>query len=117
MRYISDGDRKYIENKYHAHDGSFDPINRFAKYHHGYEFDPSTGFDDAEMDAALYKLYTDTVGEDHALIKAKAFALVLDNERIDASKNDYFFGIYNWSRPLANIFISEWNNEIFDSMP
>ena len=117
MLYISDADRKYIESKYHAQDGRFDPLDRFAKYHHGYEFDPSTGLDDAEMDAALERLYSETIGEDHALIKAMAFALVLDNERIDASENDYFFGLYNWSRPLSKHFISRWYDEVFDSMP
>ncbi len=116
MSYISDVDRKYIENKYHPLDGSFDPLNRFAGYH-GYEFDPATGLDDAKMAAALEKLYAETLGEDHALIKAKAFAFVLDNARIDASENDYFFGLYNWGRPLGKTFISRWYNEVFDSMP
>ena len=116
IKYISDTDRNYIENKYHSSDGSFDPLNRFGGYH-GYEFDASTGLDDTEMESGLEKLYSETRGEDHALIKAKAFEFVLDNARIDAPESDYFFGFYNWSRPLGKPFISRWYNEIFDTMP
>ena len=115
MKYISDIDRNYIENKYHRQDEDFDPFNRLA--YHGYEYDPSTGLDDAEMDAALEALYETVKNEDHALAKARGFAFVLDNARIDAPENDYFFGFYNWGRPLDRSFVSRWNREIFDSMP
>lgn len=98
MALISKEDREYIENKYHRQDEYFDPFNRLN--YHGYEYDASTGLDDAEMRAALESLYEETKTEPHALAKAKGFAFVLDNARIDVPANDYFFGFYNWARPL-----------------
>lgn len=115
MALISKEDREYIENKYHRQDEYFDPFNRLN--YHGYEYDASTGLDDAEMRAALEALYEETKTEPHALAKAKGFAFVLDNARIDVPANDYFFGFYNWARPLAKTFINKWNDEVFDSMP
>ena len=115
MALISKEDREYIENKYHRQDEYFDPFNRLN--YHGYEYDASTGLDDAEMRAALESLYEETKTEPHALAKAKGFAFVLDNARIDVPANDYFFGFYNWARPLAKTFINKWNDEVFDSMP
>lgn len=115
MQLIPAADRAYVENKYHRSDEPFDPHHRFN--YHGYEYDPSTGLDDEQMKQGLEKLYEETKGTDHALAKAKAFAFVLDNARIDQSPHDYFFGFYNWARPLGKTFISKWNNEIFSSMP
>ena len=115
MKYISDTDREYIENKYHRQDEPFDPTERFA--YHGYEYDASTGLDDKEMNEGLERLYEETRGMNHALIKAMGFAYVLDNARIDAPEKDYFFGLYNWGRPLSNPITKKWYNEVFDSMP
>lgn len=115
MKYISDNDRYYIENKYHRQDQDFNPFSRFE--YHGYEYDPCTGLDDEEMHKDLEQLYFDTRGMDHALIKAKGFAFVLDNARIDVSPNDYFFGFYNWARPLDSVFVRRWYREVFDAMP
>lgn len=108
MNLISLEDRAYIENKYHLQDGPFDPLNRFA--YHGYEYDPSTGLDDSAMHEGLCRIYEETRGLPHAVAKAKGFAFVLDNARINVSPNDYFFGFYNWDRPLEGPFISRLNN-------
>lgn len=115
MELISAVDRAYVENKYHRQDEAFDPHHRFN--YHGYEYDPSTGLDDEQMERGLEALYVETKGEDHAVAKAKAFAYVLDNARIDVSPHDYFFGFYNWARPLGKTFIAKWNEEVFSSMP
>lgn len=115
MLYISNADRHYIENKYHRQDAPFDPYNRLA--YHGYEYDPSTGMDDQQLHDGLENLYEETRAMDHALAKAKGFAFVLDHGRIDVSSHDYFFGFYNWARPLDKTFIQKWNREVFDAMP
>lgn len=115
MQYISDTDRQYIENKYHRQDEPFNPYSRFG--YHGYEYDPSTGLDDDEMSHALKALADETKGMDHALAKANGFAFVLDHARIDVSPKDWFFGLYNWSRPLGESFVNKWNREVFDTMP
>ncbi|MBR4961321.1 MAG: hypothetical protein IKY52_10525, partial [Clostridia bacterium] len=115
MPYINETDRHYIENKYHRQDEPFNPYDRLN--YHGYEYDPSTGLDDQEMHTELEKLYNETLGMDHALAKAKGFAFVLDNARIDVSPHDYFFGFYNWARPLGKTFIQKWYGEIFSTMP
>ena len=48
---LPDVDRRVIENKYHKTDEPFDGFNRMA--YHGYDFDPSTGKTDSEIDAGL----------------------------------------------------------------
>ena len=115
MSYINENDRHYIENKYHRTDEAFDPFDRLN--YHGYEYDASTGLDDTQMHDALEALFDETRTLPHALAKAKGFAFVLDNARIDVSPNDYFFGLYNWARPLTKTFLSKWNKEVFDTMP
>ena len=55
MSYIREKDRYYIENKYHRTDEAFDPFDRLN--YHGYEYDASTGLDDAQMHAALEELF------------------------------------------------------------
>ncbi|MBQ9544687.1 MAG: hypothetical protein IJV00_06150, partial [Clostridia bacterium] len=106
---ISDADRNFIMNKYHRQDEPFDPFHRWD--YHGYGFDPSTGLDDSRMKAGLEELRESTVGEPHALIKAKGFAYILDNMRIDVSPNDYFVGLYNWGRLLNEPFVRKWREE------
>lgn len=115
MSYITENDRHYIENKYHRTDEAFDPFDRLN--YHGYEYDASTGLDDAQMHAALEELFEQNRGTDHALAKARGFAFILDHARIDVSQNDWFFGLYNWARPLTKTFLSKWYTELFDTMP
>ncbi|MBR5308961.1 MAG: hypothetical protein IKU43_09330 [Clostridia bacterium] len=115
MKYISDIDRSFIENKYHLQSEPFNPLSRFA--YHGVMCDYTEGLDDSQMRAALSELYEKTRGEDHALIKAKAFAFVLDNAKIAIDEHDYFPCLYNWGRPLDGIFINRWQKELFESIP
>lgn len=115
MKYITDSDRNYIENKYHRQDQPFDPYKRYA--YHGYEFDETTGLSDKEMLSGLEKLYETTKGIPRCLAKAKAFSYVLDNMRIDVNEHDYFVGLYNWGRLLSPTFTEKWYREIDESMP
>lgn len=114
MKYISDSDRSFIENKYHDTEKPFDPLRRF--YYHGKITEYSEGLDDDEMRAALDKIYEESRGRERALVKAEAFAFVLDNAKINVSAEDYFPSIYNWSRPLEEPLITKWTNEMFDSI-
>lgn len=115
MTYISETDRIFIENKYHRTDQPFNPYKRYA--YHGYEYDPSTGLDDQSMKEGLEKLYYETRTIPRALAKAKAFSYVLDHMRIDVNEHDYFVGLYNWGRPLNQVFIQKWLDEMNNSMP
>lgn len=115
MKYITDSDRCYIENKYHRQDQPFDPYKRYA--YHGYEFDQSTGLNDEEMLCGLERLYETTKSIPRCLAKAKAFSYVLDNMRIDVNEHDYFVGLYNWGRLLGETFMGKWYKEIDESMP
>ena len=63
------------------------------------------------------ELFEQNRGTDHALAKARGFAFILDHARIDVSQNDWFFGLYNWARPLTKTFLSKWYTELFDTMP
>ncbi len=101
-------DRSYLENKYHRTDEPFDPFARMR--YHGYEYDASTGLNDLEIRKGLEELYASVQDQPHALIKAKAFAYVLDHMRIDVNAQDYFVGFYTWGHPLY--FIQElWQQE------
>ncbi len=91
-------DRPYIENKYHKTAEPFNPFNRMA--YHGWECDPATGYDDEQMHNALRTFRASLPDSEPALIKAKAFAFVLDHMRFAIDEHDYFPCFYNWNRPL-----------------
>lgn len=105
-------DRNYLENKYHNTALPFDPFARM--YYHGYEYDETTGLNDENMHIGLENLYNQIYNEPHAIIKAKCFAFVLDNMRIDVNSHDYFVGFYNWNRPLQFIQ-KKWQNAEFEA--
>lgn len=116
MTYISDTDRKFIENKYHrTDDPKFTPFERFG--YHGYEYDEATGLSDDEMNQGLIALAEQTKDLPHCLAKAMAFCYQVDNTRIDVNSQDYFVGFYNWSRPAYKHFNGRWYKEVFDSIP
>ena len=102
-------DIEYIKGKYHKTD---EPFNSFRRMnYHGWECDSSTGLDDAEMSSALGE-YVDSLNDtSHAVIKAKAFAFVLDHMRISINQHDYFPVLYNWSRPLNKYTVNRWLSE------
>ena len=88
MIYINDNDKDFILNKYHLQNEPFTPLSRFA--YHGRMCDYTQGLDDDGMRAALVKLRNENEGKEHALIKAKAFAFVLDNAKIAVDEHDFF---------------------------
>ncbi len=114
MKYICDADRKFIENKYHDTSKPFDPHQKFT--YHGTVTEYSDGLDDVQMEAAVSKMHAEGVGRDRAIVKAEAFAFVLDNARIHVSDKDYFPCIYNWGRPLDKPMIIKWIDELFESI-
>jgi len=114
MKYISADDRAFIENKYHDTTKPFDPHRRF--YYHGTITEYSDGLDDEEMRKELDRIYEEGKGKDRALVKAEAFAFVLDNARVNVSGKDYFPCIYNWCNPLEDALIARWRSELFNSI-
>jgi len=103
-------DLPFINNKYHKTDEPFNPFARMA--HHGWECDPSTGFADAEMKEALKSYIGVLTDTDRSVIKAKAFAFVLDHMRFTIDEHDYFPCIYNWNRPLMDTLTNQWAKEV-----
>jgi len=101
MEYINREDLYFIDHKYHLPEAPFDPFKRYM--YHGYDYDPSTGLDDAQMRAALDQLFGQIKDQPRPLIKAKCFAFVLEHMRIDVNEHDYFVGFYNWGRPTRFI--------------
>ncbi len=108
-------DLSFIENKYHRTDEPFDPYRRM-KYH-GYEYDPSTGLDDAQMHEALSRLNEEVKLLPHPAAKARLFAFVLDHARIDVNEKDWFAGFFNWGRVLQRYTVKPWKTEVFAGMP
>ncbi len=115
MRYISEIDKEYIENKYHDTTKPFDPHQKFT--YHGTETEYSDGLDDAQMAEVITKMHAESAGKQRAVVKANAFAFVLDNAKIHVSEKDYFPCIYNWGRPLDTPMIIKWIDELFESIP
>ena len=103
-------DLAFIENKYHKTNEPFNSFNRMG--YHGWECDPATGLDDTEMAEALEEYLSGLTDTDHAVIKAKAFAFVLDHMRFEINEHDYFPCLYNWSRPLNHFIINRWLGEV-----
>ncbi|MBQ8509654.1 MAG: hypothetical protein IJ493_07080 [Clostridia bacterium] len=103
-------DIPFIENKYHKTD---EPFNAFARMsYHGWEGDPSTGMDDGELKDAL-SAFADAIPDtEHAVIKAKLFAFVLDHMRIGIDEHDYFPLLYNWNRPLSAFAAGRWERQM-----
>ena len=102
-------DRYYIERKYHIPE---EPFNSFARWnYHGYPYDESTGLSDEEMQDGLRVLREKIKDEPHPVQKAKYFAYVLDNTRIDVNEHDYFIGMWTWNRPISPHSVYLWNEE------
>ena len=114
MKYICDIDREFIENKYHDTSKPFDPHQKFT--YHGTLTEYSDGLDDEQMRAEMDRFYEQDKGRERAVVKAEAFAFVLDNAKIGVSDKDYFPCIYNWGRPLDAPIINKWIDELFDSI-
>ncbi len=108
-------DRETIENKYHKKSEPYDHFHRFD--YHGYDYDPETGMDDDELKKRLDEYSKTLEGTPRPIHKAKLFAFVLDNTRIDVNEHDYFVGIYSWTRPLAPVSIRKWGAEVYARHP
>lgn len=105
-------DRPFIEGKYHKTTEPFDPFSRMS--YHGWDADKTTGLDDGEMRAALGSFLSSLTDTNHAVIKAKAFAFVLDHMRFSINEHDYFPCFWNWSRPLNKLTIEKWVDSRLD---
>ncbi len=109
-------DRENIERKYHDPSKPFNPFLRWT--YHGYEYDETTGLSDAEIEAGAQALAKTMVNEPHPIQKAKTFAFVLDNTRIDVNERDYFIGIYTWNPWLVSKrTLGDWSEEVYAAFP
>ena len=88
-------DRAYIESKYQD-----------------FPFDPSTGLSNEEIRAGLDRMFEETRGMSHAVVKAMGFDYVLSNARIDVSGHDWFIGLSEWNqKSMDRAFCSRWYGE------
>ena len=110
-----DIDRNTIERKYHNPDEEFNSFMRM--WYHGYDYDETTGLDDAKMKEGLSALSEKLEGQPHPIHKAKLFEYVLDNTRIDINEHDYFIGMYSWGRPISEFTVFKWSDDVYRSYP
>lgn len=110
-----DIDRNTIERKYHNPDEEFNSFMRM--WYHGYDYDETTGLDDAKMKEGLSALSEKLEGQPHPIHKAKLFEYVLDHTRIDINEHDYFIGIYSWGRPISEFTVMKWSDDVYRSYP
>lgn len=108
-------DRVTIERKYHDPEKEFNFFNRMA--YHGYDYDETTGLDDAQIEEGLLEMATELEGLSKPIYKARMFEYVLENTRIDINEHDYFIGIYTWNRPISKHTVFKWEAEVKDSFP
>lgn len=105
-------DRKKIEEKYHS-EAYYKAEHRLYNYRtdFGYPFDAKTGMDREAIDAGLRALSQSIRDESHPVQKAKMFAFVLENTRIDIAPHDYFVGIEAHDRPVERYARDPWADE------
>ncbi len=104
---ISFDDRYFIERKYHDPDAPFDPFKRMA--YHGIGYAQDSGLDDEQLVAGLTAL--DLENFPHPVAKGKAFAYLLQNERLYLNEHDYFVGLYSLNRLARCVTFSKWAEE------
>jgi len=106
-----DADRKVIERKYRNPDEPRGPHHTYDRYaHHGYDYNPTTGLSDADMDAGIAALAEKLESENlpHPIYKARLFEYVLDNTQIDVNEHDYFIGIRAAGRLISKYTVNKW---------
>lgn len=107
-------DKSFLENKYHKTNEDFNPFSRMA--YHGYDFDKSTGLEDAEIRDGLNTLKRCLKNLPHPVFKARAIEYVLKNTKIDISEHDIFVGIWSLNRLANTITQDVWKSEVFDNI-
>jgi formate C-acetyltransferase len=83
------------------------------KFQHPF-FDPATGLDNETIKKGILTLAKELKDLPHPVIKAKAFAYVARNIRIDVSPRDWFPAFGCWdrqNRPLSPL-IEKWDQEV-----
>ena len=110
--YVSEEDRRHIENKYHLTDQPFDGFKRMA--YHGYAYDESTGLSDEEIRGGLEELADSLKDQPRPVIKASAMAYVLDHTRIDVNGHDWFVGLWSWNRLPDGVTVKLWDAEVME---
>ncbi len=76
--------------------------------------DPASGLDNATLHENIMSLADELEGTPHEVVKARAFAYVCENVKIDVNPQDYFvaFGCWDrYDRPLTQL-ISKWDHQI-----
>lgn len=85
---------------------------------HGFEFpgDPRTGIDEENLEKGLIALLEKEKACSHTVIKAKAFAYILDNMRLDVSPHDLFVTFGIWGRkPFQKTIFPVWADDLFEN--
>lgn len=78
--------------------------------------DVQTGLSEQELEIGLLKLYEQEKNCSHSLIKAKAFAYILDNTRIRISRHDLFVTLGVWGRkPFERTIMPIWRESLFEN--
>ncbi len=103
-------DRIYIESKFHKADEPFNAYKRMA--YHGYEFDSSTGLEDAEIREGLALIASENSNVPHPIAKARAVKYVLDNTKIDVNEHDLFVGFWSVNRLAKAYTLDKWWKEL-----
>ena len=110
MQYIPEEDLRYILDKYNDVTGRSDTGKRFLGCDRTY--DMSSGPDAHTLAEGLRAFLADLPDTDHAVIKARAFAYVLENSIINVSPYDYFVGFHSMNRVISKVLTGAWQLEI-----
>ena len=111
MQYIKDNDYQYIMNKYHDSSKPFDGHRRFIRRDEIFENMP--GMDAEKVIEGAIEQDKLLENEPHCIRKAKAFEFILKNTKISCDPRDIFPAINMIDRPLNNVIVNKWREEVF----
>ena len=114
MFYIGKENFKYMQSKYVRPTAPVETFNRFQRVDE--HFAEDSGMAPDEIMKGITEIFESTTGEPHPVVKAKAFAYVLDNTRINCDPRDRYPSINMVDRPLHAPIINKWRAEVFDDI-
>ncbi len=114
MHYISNETFEYMKSKYVRPTA---PVEKFYRFQRVDEhFADDSGLAPELIYEGIRSLLEENRSLPHPVLKAKAFALILENTRINCDPRDRYPSINMIDRPLNRTVIGEWNKEVFNKI-
>lgn len=113
MQKLTSTEETLIRGKYHTPD--YDPFKPWLSS--GWTYDPATGLADEAIRRGLEAAFAAGGDTSHALLKARAFAYVLEKTRLRVDPGDWFPGISCWHKDIRYTMLDNWSGEVWQRLP